>query len=114
VNQLDRGITYVRARIKLKSGETVYTYILPVLTSGANPVVFYPNPVRRGEVLNYVSRQGLQPGSTIRLFDINGRLLKVAELGVNINTDQLPAGVIIYKMFNGDISLLGTGKIVIL
>ena len=114
VNDVPSGVTYLRGRIKLKSGAIVYTDIIPVLTSGKQRILFYPNPSTRNRQLHYVLQQGISPNSQLQLFDMYGRMLKTfTSLPDNIDLSGLPAGVIVYKLLNEKNETLQTGKLVI-
>lgn len=113
-NPLDAGITYLRARIKLKNGATVYTDIISVLTSGTKKVLFYPNPVNRNTTLNYMLQQGIAADSRLQLFDISGRLVKhFPTLPARVDITQLAPGLYIYKLLHLDNTLLETGKLLV-
>jgi Subtilase family len=114
VNTLTAGTTYLRARIKLKSGQTVFSEIIAVLTSGKQYILFYPNPARRNGELKYMLQQGIPTDSRLRIFDISGRLLKYYnEMPNTINIDGLAPGLFIYQLFNSSGVLLETGKLVV-
>ncbi len=114
VNELPAGLIYVRAGIKLASGATIYTDIIPVLTSGARQIYFYPNPVSRASTLTYSLRQGVSTSAKLQLFDITGRLLiSYASMPGAINASNLPPGVIIYKLLSSENKLLETGKLIV-
>ncbi len=114
VNNLIRGITYFRSKIKLKNGAIVYTDIISLLTSGRQNIIFYPNPVSKNGVLNYVLMQGIAADNRIQFFDITGRLVKnFSALPTSIDISTFPTGVIIYKLFGSNGKPLETGKLVI-
>lgn len=114
VNAVPAGFTYLRGRIKIKSGAIVYTDIIPVLTSGKRYVWFYPNPANRKMPLKYVLQQGVPPGSQLQLFDTYGRLLKsFSSLPDKIDISKIPLGVTIYKLVNSENRTLETGKLII-
>jgi hypothetical protein len=114
VNNLQRGITYFRSKIKLKSGAIVYTDIISVLTTGKQNIIFYPNPVSKSGQLNYVLMQGIPADNPIQFFDITGRLIRnYKSLPTSIDISKFPTGIIIYKLFGSNNKLLETGKLVI-
>ena len=114
VDNLQRGVTYFRAKIKLKSGAVVYTEIISLLTSGLDNILFYPNPAKKSAPLNYVLKQGIPADSRFQLFDITGRLLKdYPFLPTTIDISNLPTGIIIYKLLGNNDRALATGKLVI-
>jgi hypothetical protein len=114
VNTPPPGTTYMRARIKLKSGATVYTDIINVITSGNKYLLFYPNPVGRNGQLSYALQQGVPTGSHLSLFDVNGRLLKkYAFIPDKIDVAGFAPGMYIYQLFSIDNTVLETGKLVI-
>jgi hypothetical protein len=114
MEELSSGITYVRGRIKLKNGATVYTDIIPVLTSGQKKILFYPNPAARSTFLSYVLQQGVPASSKLQLFDATGRLLKFhGSLPDKIDLTGIAPGLIIYKLMDEDNKVLETGKLVI-
>jgi hypothetical protein len=115
VNNLASGMTFFRARIKLKGGGIVYTDVISVLTSGQNQIVFYPNPVTVNYQLNYVLKQGIFADIRLQLFDITGRLIRdFPSLPDKINVSAFPSGVLIYKLYSEGNHLLDTGKIIII
>lgn len=112
---LPQGTSYWRVRIKLKSGSTVYTEIISVLTSGKKAILFYPNPVKRNQPLSWVIRQGVPSSSRLQLYDITGRLLRdYNELPFSIKTAGISPGIIVYKLFGIDGILIEAGRIVLL
>lgn len=114
-DEVPAGVTYLRGRIKLKTGAVVYTDIVPVLTSGKRLIWFYPNPANRNTSLNYVLQQGVPPGPKLLLFDANGRLLKQFQpLPDNINLSGLQSGMIIYRLMDDQNKTLETGKFIIM
>jgi hypothetical protein len=114
VNNLQRGITYFRARIKLKNGAIVYTDIISILTTGKNYIIFYPNPVSRRSVLNHVLMQGIPADNRIQFFDVTGRMIRnFASMPNTIDISKFPTGVVIYKLFGADNNPLETGKLMI-
>ena len=113
-NDVPSGTSYWRVRIKLKSGATVYTEIISVLTTGKRFILFYPNPSRRDDPLIYVLQQGIPTDSRLQLYDISGRVVKsFTELPDRINISKLPPGMLIYKLYSNDKKLLETGKLMI-
>jgi Subtilase family len=113
-NTLAPGTTFLRARIKLKNGQIIYTDIIQVLTSGTKQILFYPNPVKRNTPLNYILQQGVAADSPLQLFDISGRLVKsFAVLPATISIKELPAGLYIYKLPGNNRLAAETGKLLI-
>jgi Subtilase family/Secretion system C-terminal sorting domain len=113
-NNLARGITYFRAKIKLKSGVIVYTEIISLLTSGRQNIVFYPNPASKRLPLKYVLMQGIPADNRIQFFDMTGRMIKnFATLPTTIDISKFPTGIVIYKLFTTDNKPLETGKLII-
>ncbi|MBL7700820.1 MAG: S8 family peptidase [Ferruginibacter sp.] len=114
VNNLSKGITYFRARIKLKNGAVVYTDIISLLTSGKQNIVFYPNPASKRVPLNYLLMQGIPADNRIQFFDVTGRMIRnFSSLPTNIDISGFPAGLVIYKLFTADNKPLETGKLII-
>lgn len=114
VNEVLGGITYVRARVKLKNGSFVYTDILPILTSGQKNIWFYPTPAAKNGAIKYILKQGIPADSPLQLFDLNGRLLRnYPSLPGQIQTLGLPSGVIIYRLLDSVNKTLETGKLII-
>jgi hypothetical protein len=114
VNEVPSGITYLRGRIKLKSGTIVYTDIIPVLTSGKKNILFYPNPAKRNMPLMYMLQQGIPADSQLQLYDVHGRLLKsFKSMPDKIDVSAFAPGMIIYKLLNSDNKTIETGKVVV-
>jgi len=108
------GTSYWRAKIKLKSGEVVYSYIISVLTSGNRYIIFYPNPSSRNISLQYTLQQDLPTDCKLQIFDIVGRMIKNYQgLPNTIDLRSFNPGVYIYKLFTADEQLLETGKLVV-
>ncbi len=114
VNQLKKGFTFFRGRIKLKSGAFVYTDIIDVLTSGKQSILFYPNPISKNKSLQYIIQQGIPSDVQFQLFDINGRMiLNYKSIPKTINLTKVNTGIYIYKIMKNN-KQLETGKIVVL
>ncbi|HYK45304.1 MAG TPA: T9SS type A sorting domain-containing protein, partial [Parafilimonas sp.] len=108
------GTSYWRAKIKLKSGEVVYSYIISVLTSGSRYIIFYPSPSPRNITLQYTLQQDVPTDCRLQIFDIMGRMIKsYSELPSSIDLRSFGPGVYIYKLFTADEQLLETGKLVL-
>ncbi|MBL7748152.1 MAG: T9SS type A sorting domain-containing protein, partial [Chitinophagaceae bacterium] len=115
VKDLPSGVVYFRARIKLKSGVSVFTEIVSVLTSGPKMILFYPNPAQRTGELFFVLQQGIPAGSRLQLFDMSGRLVRnYLSIPGRIDVSVLPKGLLIYKLVTVEGEVLETGKVVIL
>ena len=115
INDPAPGTTYWRARITLKNSAVVYTDVITVLTSGKNYIVFFPNPLLRTGVLNYVLQQGIPTSSRLQLFDITGRLLKdFSEMPGSIDVSSLQSGIVIFKLMSADGKVLERGKLMLL
>lgn len=113
-DNLAKGITYFRCKIKLKNGTIVYTDIISVLTSGKQNIVFYPNPVSKTATLNYVLMQGIPADNRIQFFDITGRLIRnYKSLPTKIDISNFPTGIVIYKLLGPNDRALATGKLFI-
>lgn len=113
-DNLARGITYFRCKIKLKNGRVAYTDIISILTSGKQNIVFYPNPVSKAGTLNYVLMQGIPADNRIQFFDITGRLIRnYRSLPTKIDISNFPTGVVIYKMLGANDRPIATGKLFI-
>ncbi|RYY48167.1 MAG: hypothetical protein EOO06_10945 [Chitinophagaceae bacterium] len=108
------GISYWRARIKLRSGDEVLTPIIEVLTTGEKMISFYPNPVPRNGTVRHLLKQGLGSDARLYLYDIAGRLLKkYSSIPDNFNFRTMPAGLLIYRLYSPKDELLETGKILL-
>ena len=115
VDEVQGGFTYLRGKIRLKSGAVVYTDIIPVLTSGNKVLRFYPNPVQRNLPLRRVLQQGTLPGNTLQFFDVSGRLIKTfPSIPDQIEVSGFPAGLVIFKLIDDSGVVLETGKIIVL
>lgn len=115
VKDLPGGTNYFRAKIKLITGQVVYTNIISILISGSKLILFYPNPVVGDNALNYLLQQGVPGDCSLLLFDASGRLLReFIAIPPKIDISGLQAGVLFYKLIYPDKSKTETGKIVIL
>ncbi len=114
VNNLAGGISYFRAKIKLKNGAFVYTDIISLLTSGRQYIVFYPNPASKKISLKYVLMQGIPADNRIQFFDITGKMIRnFSSLPTIIDISGFPTGVVVYKLFNKRNNRLEAGKLII-
>jgi len=112
--QLSKGLTYFRARIKLKNGQSVYTDIISVQSTGKKSIVFYPNPVKRSTPVMMVLRQGLPLYSRVYFYDITGRQVKSVEaIQGTVDLSGLPAGVYVYKLTDENGNKLEAGKLIL-
>jgi len=115
VKDLPSGVIFFRARIKLKSGASVFTNIVSVLTSGPKMLLFYPNPAQRTGELFFVLQQGIPADSRLQLFDMTGRMVRnYLSISGRIAVSALPPGLLIYKLVTAEGELLETGKVVVL
>ncbi len=111
---LQAGTTYIRARIKLKSGVSVYTNIIAVLTSGTKKILFYPHPANRNQPLQYMLQQGVAADSQLQLFDISGRMLKhFSSLPASLNLQTIAPGLYIYRLLKQDNTIIESGKLLL-
>ena len=110
---LSNGAHLFRARIRLKSGGTVYSNVITVLTSGDRYIYFYPNPASGHPLVNYITRPGLPGDSKLLLFDITGRLLRQYNgLPGKIDLSLMPRGILIYQLIDINNKKLESGKII--
>lgn len=110
---LSNGAHLFRARIKLKSGATVYSNVITVLTSGDRYIYFYPNPASGNPLVSYITRPGLPGDSRLLLFDATGRLLRRYDgLPAKIDLSLLPRGIIFYHLADINNKKLESGKII--
>jgi hypothetical protein len=113
ITDITEGVMYIRGRIKLQNGSSVYTDIVSILTSGRKKIWFYPVPAKKNLPLNYVLQQGISPDSQLLFYDISGRLLlRITDLGNPIDVSRF-SGVIIFKLIDGANGIAQTGKLVI-
>jgi hypothetical protein len=111
---LEVGLTYLRAKIKLKNGLFVYTDIINVLTSGNKNILFYPNPINKTTPLQYILKQGVLLDGELHFFDASGRLLqRYAKLPNSLNVKIFASGVVFYKLLNKNNMVIETGKLII-
>ena len=114
VSNLSRGTSYFRARIRLSSGQEVFTNIISVTSSGNQQILFFPNPVSKNTNLQYVLQQGVPGDCSLWFYDVTGRLIKsYPSIPATINTSFLPKGLIIYKLIYPDGKLAETGKVLV-
>ena len=108
------GLTYFRAKIKLKSGAIVYTDIIHVLTTGKRKILFYPNPASVASGLQFLLAQGLDINNAIQFFDVNGKYLKGYKTIPNkIDVNIFPTGMIFYKLLDANFKVIETGNFII-
>jgi Subtilase family len=108
------GISYFRAKLKLKSGADVYTNIVDVLTSGKKNILFYPNPTCKSLGVKHILQQGVFINNALQFYDAKGNYLKgYKNIPNKVDIALFPVGVIIYKLINENNQVLETGKFVI-
>lgn len=113
-DRIPGGVTYFRARIRLKNGQSVYTEPVAVLSSGEKKIWFYPSPARRGEPLNYILQQGVDADSKLLIYDISGRLLlQLPSISYQIDVSRFGTGVLVYKLLSQENVVIEAGKILV-
>jgi hypothetical protein len=82
-DKLIRGGNLYRVEIRLTNGKTLYSSIESVIYFPDQPLIIFPNPVLQNQPINIAVKD---PGVySIRVFDVNGRLVKSIELDDLIN-----------------------------
>lgn len=111
---LPAGTSYWQAVVRLRSGQIVYTDIIPITSSGSRNLLFYPNPLPREQPLFFISKVGLPSDCRLQFYDISGRLVKdINGLQASYNLSGLPAGVYLYRLLGPDGLFLETGKLAV-
>lgn len=114
VEEVNKGESCWRARLKMKTGGFVYTAIITISTSGGHHILFYPNPVNRSGTLQYILKQGISFDSYLYLYDITGRLVKQYHpMPATINPVDFNAGLLMYKLVSRSGQLLDSGKLLV-
>jgi hypothetical protein len=109
---LASGYNFYRVVALLANGQEVTGDSLSVFHFNNMPVAFFPNPVKRGAVLNLQSEL---PGKyAIWVYDINGRLVHAQQLQEvwNTITVQWPAGMYLLRIGSSD-GVWGTAKVIV-
>lgn len=108
------GTIHIRAGIRLKNGSILYTHTIPVFSSGAKNVLFYPNPVPKGETLKYVMKQGISPDCRLQIYNVHGQMIKAyASLPRTVELSFLTRGIYLFKLTDQNGGVVATEKIVI-
>lgn len=108
------GMTYYRAKIKLKNGSIIYTDQLQVLSTGKNKIMFYPNPASSITGLKYIVEPGVDINNAIQFYTEDGKYIKGYKTIPNtIDISIFPKGVIFYKLLTTENKTLETGKFII-
>jgi hypothetical protein len=109
------GISYYRAKIKLKSGGIIYTDVLQVLSTGKKKIMFYPNPASIATGLKYVVQPGVDVNNSIQFYDATGRYIKGYKSLPNVfDVSIFPRGLILYRLLDAQNKTLEAGKILII
>jgi hypothetical protein len=113
---LQKGVNYFRAKITLVTGQVIYTDIVSALSTGEDKILFYPNPVTRNAPLNYLLKDNLGTNFKLLLYNSSGQLLSTSQISSvgTVDVNNLPQGVIIYRVITEDNTLFTKGKFIIL
>lgn len=112
-NSPSGGMNYYRVKLTLNGG-VVYTYIVSVLHNGKKNLLLYPNPVTRGERLNFRIKEAVG-NVTMLLTDMTGRILfkSPVPLAGGMKTNSLPPGIYFITLQNDAVTNMSTEKIII-
>lgn len=113
-NNLQAGINIYRAKIVLADGKVTYSEPSQVYYAGSKDYHLFPNPVRRGQILSFLSKQ--YKGRSVRIFDALGRKVQNIILSSEtegIDTEYLSAGMYQIAIFEKE-QLLYQFKVVVL
>ncbi len=91
---LEAGENYYRLRIRTVDGRYVYSNVEVVYYWAGDPVMIYPNPVKRGETMKLLANESGR--FTVMVTDANGRLLQrqlLNQTRTEIATAHLAAGI---------------------
>ena len=101
IEGLSAGENHFRLRIKTSSGSYIYSDVEIVYYWLTEPVLVYPNPVKRGEHIRLLA--GESGRFSILLSDANGRMLHRQVLNstrTEISTDQFSPGIYWISIFD--------------
>ncbi|MEQ8807598.1 MAG: S8 family peptidase, partial [Imperialibacter sp.] len=107
-----QGLNQYFAQLTRLDGQVINSELLPVFSSGNQPVLVFPNPLLTGTPLAVLVEQS---GASFQLFDNLGRLLFEEELREGydeIYINYLAGGVYPYRVIN-DKEYLFSGRLVI-
>ena len=106
------GMNYYRVAITF-NGSTVFTYIVPVLHNGQKNLLLYPNPVTRGQNLNFRIKESFG-NATMQLTDVAARTVVNIEvpLAGGLKTTSLRPGIYFITVRNNK-GNIATEKIII-
>lgn len=91
------AVQYYRLKQIDLDGTFAYSKIVAVRIAGDNPLVLMPNPAE-----HYVVAKGVAPGSVVRIYDLNGRMVKettVRTADAPIMVGSLGAGTYLLRVF---------------
>jgi Subtilase family len=111
---LESGIHFFRARIKLKNGKSVYTDVVSVLTTGEKFLYLYPNPIKAGSKINFLLK-GQVEKYNLQLYTSTGVFIKNWEIQFagNIKLPILQTGYYFYRLTDEKNRRIESGKFLI-
>lgn len=107
------GMNYYRVKISTTLG-VVYTYIVSVLHNGKKNLLMYPNPVIRGQRLNFRIKES-SGDVTMLLTDMTGRIFfnSPVPLAGGMKTSALSPGIYLLSIRHKDGANIITEKLII-
>lgn len=115
IDILNKGLHFFRAKLILANGQTVYTNIIEILTSGNEAILFYPNPLPAGAALNYIVQAGVSGDSQLCFYNAQGQFVKKYKgLPNTFYFNYLPKGLLLYRLIDTNGKTIATGKLLIL
>ncbi|MGN6165836.1 MAG: S8 family peptidase, partial [Flavisolibacter sp.] len=99
---LIQGANFYRLQIILANGQVIYSPIDKVFYLPDNPVLVFPNPAHKNEVIKFVTQE---PGKySVQVFDANGRFVKsfLVQDILQQMTLQLSTGMYFVKIISDD------------
>ncbi|MDE3249970.1 MAG: S8 family peptidase [Bacteroidota bacterium] len=110
---LTQGINAYRLRVLLQNGQTLYSSVESIAWLNGRSYLVFPNPVRRGQVLNLLSAS--LNNQVIQFYNVLGQPVyrtTLPNLANTISTNVFTAGVYYYAIFTGS-SVQQRGKLVV-
>jgi Subtilase family len=114
INDVETGVHFFRARIKLKNGKSVYTDVLSILTTGEKFLYLYPNPIKSGAKINFLLK-GQVEKYNLQLYTASGVFIKNWEIQFagTIKLPILQTGYYYYRLTDEENRKIESGKILI-
>jgi hypothetical protein len=107
------GLNYYRAKI-WTHGRLATTGIVFVRHNGEKIILIYPNPVRKGQTINFLIKEAAGE-ATLQVVDLMGKVIGnyPASISGEIKTDIWSSGIYLFRLLNTKGEVIATGKLIV-